>query len=447
MSAGTQSSPYTWSASAPSPKLSEQFPRLCTNETTDTLESTNNTFSNFMQRHTDAPPLESIQFFTSSISNKVLLLLKTTLYFHGSLNIRLVAGQASIFGYTLQPNDKVAANSFPGHGTLCLCPELNAENNNESLDELSEYLSDADFHKIKSEFRSATDAIVELETNSNKSIVMIEKYMNESITSGVIALSKSSRFYETESMLHCNFLKHSKTDVIVGPEWQDIGKMSSISRQVIVGGKDVGKSTLLRYLVNKNLPQFEKILLIDLDIDRPEVFLPKTISATVITTPLLGPGFLKNLTPIKSYLFNVTVLASPMKYLQCVYKLLEYCRSSEELVKMPWIVNTIGYVEKIDFEVTIEIVRAVHPTELIQIEEHDGTILTADFVNKHSFQFLNCKMPEQQCLYALKTIDVVFQVNSRKTSTENDQLAIILSRLANKLPWNASLTKIKPPVR
>lgn len=399
--------------------------------------------------------VKSIQFFTSPISGKVLLLLKTKLYFHGSLNIRLIAGNASVFGYELHQKQEVTANSFPGHGVLYLCPEPRLQHYvdyNESVEGLSEYLTNSDFQKIKTEFVDSTDAIVELENDhGNKSITMIKKYMEESII-GVTASDKFSQFHQTESVLHCNFSQHAETGLKVNPEWEEV-VMSLNSRQIIVGGRAVGKSTLLRYHINKNLTKFQKILLIDFDIERPETFLPKTISATVITKPLLGPGFLKNLVPIKSYLFDdATAFLAPMKYLQCIHKLLKYCRSSNELLKMPWIINTMGYSQRMDFEVTIAIIRAVNPSDLIQIQGHDSmefeVMLPFKIINNHCFKFFDYEMQDVPCSYALHIINTVLHIDDKlwNNSTTNLQLAIVLAKLATKLPWNTNLTKIKPPV-
>lgn len=401
---------------------------------------------------------ESIQFFTSPISSKVLLLLKTKLYFHGSLNIRLLAGAASVFGYELKQNEEVAANSFPAYGILHLCPESSLQHYveyNECVEGLSEYLTCSDFNKLKTAFVSSTDAIVELEYNyKSRSIEMIKRYMDECIVPGGTALDKCSQFHRPESVLHCNFLQHAETGVKEDPQWQEI-TMSLNSRQIIIGGKTVGKSTLLRYLINRNLTEFHKILLIDLDIERPEMFLPKTISATVITKPLLGPGFVQNVSPIKSYLFdNATAFSSPINYLQCIHKLLKYCRSHNELMEIPWIVNTMGYKQMIDFDVTIAIVRAVNPTDLIQIQGHDemefGEVnLTFATVNDHCFKFFTNEKHDVQCSYALHVIDTVLRMDEVKlwnSSTVNIQLAIVLARLADKLPWNADLRKIKPAV-
>lgn len=69
-----------------------------------------------------------------------------------------------------------------------------------------------------------------------------------------------------------------------------------MSKGVICGGKSAGKSTFLRYYVNKLLAQ-GPILVIDLDPGQCEFTVAGNVSATVVTEPLLGPNFTHLRTP------------------------------------------------------------------------------------------------------------------------------------------------------
>lgn len=62
------------------------------------------------------------------------------------------------------------------------------------------------------------------------------------------------------------------------------------SRGIVCGGKGVGKSTFLRYCVNHLLSQ-GPVLVIDLDPGQAEFTVAGSVSATVVTDPLLGPNF------------------------------------------------------------------------------------------------------------------------------------------------------------
>src|SRR6202012_2948656 len=137
----------------------------------------------------------------------------------------------------------------------------------------------------------------------------------------------------------------TNTMLDMNAQWPEIVN-SLRNRQMIYADNNACKSTLLRYLINKKLKTSPKVLLIDLDIGKSEMFLPQTISATVITKPLLGPGFLNKESPQKSYYFeDVTFSDNRLitKYFNCVLRLIHFCINNPELVQLPWIVSTMGY--------------------------------------------------------------------------------------------------------
>lgn len=43
------------------------------------------------------------------------------------------------------------------------------------------------------------------------------------------------------------------------------------------------------------------------------------------------------------YFGGVNVEQSPLKYLECVDHIIKWCRQNEELCKMKWFVNTMGF--------------------------------------------------------------------------------------------------------
>jgi len=70
--------------------------------------------------------------------------------------------------------------------------------------------------------------------------------------------------------------------------------------RILLGGyKNSGKTTMMRYLINKCLQKWNKILVLDLDIGQSEFSIQGCISAYIIDTPLLGPNFTHLTQPIK----------------------------------------------------------------------------------------------------------------------------------------------------
>lgn len=75
--------------------------------------------------------------------------------------------------------------------------------------------------------------------------------------------------------------------------------MLAAPRTVLIGGKSVGKSTFLRYMVNKSLTKWEKVLVLDFDLGQSEFTLPGCVSAVLVEQPLLGTNFTHLMDPIR----------------------------------------------------------------------------------------------------------------------------------------------------
>lgn len=422
-------------------------------------ENVDSPLNNHVEENDMQPFVTTSQFFNSSNSRQVLVLLKTKIYFHGALSIRLIAGNASIYGYELIQNETVYAYSPRKESFLYMSPSAqnHHENNVEvNLHGLPEVFVSSELERIVCNFDSSTDAIVLLENDCNsKSIYMIENYMREAIFSNLEIFDDRHPFQLSESILRCRFLTHTDAGLRLNRQWQDI-VMTVNSRQMIIGGKGAGKSTFLRYLINKNLQEFDRILLIDLDIGLPEMFVPQTVSATIITEPILGPGYFHSTTPYKAYLFgDVNVLVSPIKYLKCVLKLLKHCSCRDELRSMPWVINTMGYSHGFGLELIAAILRALNPTDLIQIQspksdDNVGTILNADVVNGFCFNIFKNEVQymQNECTYLTYVCNAMSserQQDDWNRSQTDLRYAMILSRLGSILQGNVNwITDARP---
>lgn len=73
----------------------------------------------------------------------------------------------------------------------------------------------------------------------------------------------------------------------------------SFALVVIAGGRNVGKSTLMKYLINKSLANSKQVLVLDFDPGQAEFSVMGCVSAVVVSKPALGPNFSHLVTPIK----------------------------------------------------------------------------------------------------------------------------------------------------
>lgn len=152
---------------------------------------------------------------------------------------------------------------------------------------------------------------------------------------------------------------------------------------------------MTQYLINKHISKHPKILLIDLDIGQPICGASQTVSATLISQPLIGAGFLNNTKADKSFLFgDKSIMLSPFKYNECVARLMDFCNCNEEYKNIPWIINTMGYQKGFGLQLMCLLLRVIQPNEVVQIQHSNQRynfkeILKESIVNDFSFSFFS----------------------------------------------------------
>ena len=115
-------------------------------------------------------------------------------------------------------------------------------------------------------------------------------------------------------------------------------------RIIIAGGKGVGKSTFLRYLINRILDEIGPLVVIDLDPGQAEFTLPGCISAVRIDSPVLGPNF-TNQQRSKTLCLNlgdVNVSNISRRFSQQMARLIKRAQDHPDLNKLPRIGSHTG---------------------------------------------------------------------------------------------------------
>ena len=152
-------------------------------------------------------------------------------------------------------------------------------------------------------------------------------------------------------------------------------KASEPSRTLICGAKSTGKSTLLRYLVNRHLSRQNSVIVMDCDVGQPEFSPPGMLTLTLVDEPLLSPPHLHmKREHLKAHFYgHVTSRNDPPTYLEMITDLLnvyreyvaEHCQGREE--EIPLVVNTDGWVKGFGFEVISTIIERLKPTFVMQL--------------------------------------------------------------------------------
>ncbi|XP_062603476.1 polynucleotide 5'-hydroxyl-kinase NOL9-like [Saccostrea cucullata] len=170
--------------------------------------------------------------------------------------------------------------------------------------------------------------------------------------------------------------------------WDEVLSSDRAPIVMVVGGKNSGKSTLNRYLVNHTLNKRSELCYLDCDIGQTEFTPPGCISLQVVNTPLLGPPFThQNIPKICYYYGGLTATDNPNLYMECVRKCLMEYRKLEETKesRLPLVVNTMGWIEDLGLELLISVIRMTLPSLLVQINFRNNKLnaapLNPEFVN------------------------------------------------------------------
>ncbi|KAM7342021.1 uncharacterized protein ACRADG_009585 [Cochliomyia hominivorax] len=409
------------------------------------------------------------KFFNALASNMVLVLLKDPFYVYGTVRLTLLAGAVEVYGHSLQLNAEVEIFSPRGCSVIEIAPSANkntapTEDLKELLKSYEKHFALDDLRTITDLFNPETDAVLLLQRNEarKKLVQQFKKFMNENVFPNINNINIDRPLYNTEYLLRCiiNSSAQEQKCLRLSKQWKQL-HLTTNSRIMLTGGKGVGKSTLLRYLINRHLPKQPEILLIDLDIGQPEVFMPQTVSCTKIKQPLLGPGFMLNLHPDVAYAVGHTNIAlCAHKYMSALQKLIAFCKSQEEYQNIPWLINTMGYNKGFGLELISAIAKELPLTDVIQLQSskdinnfdsilHDHVLtnvprlMFADFNNTENERSDNLK-------YRLHVWQSAVEQESRyqkewEMSAKDMRFAILLARLSEALQGHADwLTDIKP---
>jgi energy-coupling factor transporter ATP-binding protein EcfA2 len=179
------------------------------------------------------------------------------------------------------------------------------------------------------------------------------------------------------------------------------GNSQEAKKVVICGAKGVGKSTCLRYTMNRLLSRYGAVAVMDCDVGQPELFLPGFLSLHIVKKPVLSAGHL-NITPAEFSYFigDISTKSNPDLAMTAVRQLFahyeelrdSYHSKHSEKTKslgsnmyavlaqdedededginecsLPILVNTDGWVRYMGAEILKNIISVVAPTHLFHV--------------------------------------------------------------------------------
>ena len=397
--------------------------------------------------------LKHATFYDCTSDQGVILKLTNTIHFHGILIIRAIANNIQVNGYTLKPDEIITATSMSrADYFLNLTPIAGENYSKEKLQSMvKDLLSDDNAAKLFKTFNPELEAIVHLQQGlPDTTVEMLKNYSTNALLPSKKMILTNSPCQSSELILSAKFFVACENKKIssfeLNEQWNNL-EVKSNTKLVVIGGKNVGKSGLCQFLINKNMESFKKILLVDLDIGQPICGASQTISASVITKPIIGPGYLSKIQPDKSFIYgDKSVMISPFKYVRCVRKLMEFCAGNQDYQNIPWVINTMGYQKGFGLQLICLLIRILQPTDVVQVQHgirsyNFSKILTEEIVNGLGFSFFDvddiADVP-QEAFFTTHVLDSI--VNNRE-----DDLAtkwISNSSDKRKLSMLAQLSKL-----
>ena len=222
------------------------------------------------------------------VGNRKLIIIGggTQVYIIGAFHVKVISGTVDVYGYSLNASDKEV--DLYSVKACAYIPVINSmKGNNLTLydDLLASGLNDYSIKNICK--NSPSCAVVSCTRITNKMTKLLKKHIEHEIVTEVKD-DAIELMFERDPLKSRRFSKSLK----ISSEWDSLLEVvNNDSRIMLCGGKGVGKSMALRYLVNKLLTLHATVLVIDLDPGQPEFTVPGCISAILVNEPILGPSY------------------------------------------------------------------------------------------------------------------------------------------------------------
>lgn len=275
-------------------------------------------------------------------------------------------------------------------------------------------------------------------------------------------LSKLNNYQDVKEIPQV-FSQPFELPVLQTDEWRDIicDMDVDISKRkphecqcsvLLCGGKDVGKSSFCRYIINKMLCKHDAVFYLECDCGQTEFTPPAILSLVKVTKPLLGPPFTHQQKPLKSYFYgHISPQDAPTEYISLIKQLFETYQK-EYLNVGPLVINQQGWVRGLGLSLLVDCIRITSPCFTIQIDSTTvesrnlANDLSKDFVDSQSGWSINQDYESikrsHPCIYLkLKNAKVFDKVNSVKNKSLTSRNIALTAYFSDMFEKHQNLSK------
>ncbi|XP_023311609.1 polynucleotide 5'-hydroxyl-kinase NOL9 [Anoplophora glabripennis] len=320
------------------------------------LKETNSTdFEENLKFQEDELSNSTAEYHDFGDKKVVVLNRNQSISFHGLFNLKVLYGKIEVLGGILDSSSNAANLYSPRGSALLYIKNVTHFQDTDETINVSQLISTKN-NLEKDIFVEANCGVVLCSKLEDTKLLFLEKYVPQKIFPRLENDNAPQVIFEPTGNL--NTIKTSSVwdEVLDDVDWN--------TKLMITGGKGVGKSTLLRFAINRLLNKFDKIRVLDLDPGQSEFTVPGCVSVVTVTEPIFGPNFTHLKKANRSLLSNINVAHDPRAYINCIKSIVAYLETLEEC---PILINYMGFVQGIGLNIVTSVIKCIQPTGIIQI--------------------------------------------------------------------------------
>ncbi|KZC12602.1 Polynucleotide 5'-hydroxyl-kinase NOL9, partial [Dufourea novaeangliae] len=358
---------------------------LDTHTTDVTIPDTETEISNF-QRNSTVDDQNSLRFYC--LRNKVVVVMpeKTRFCFTGKILLKVIHGAVEVYGYRISTNTKpIEIYSPRGYSSVSI--ETSTKFSQDTEPDIWASLSvegiSRDFeNKLVVDIDGIQDgtAVILLTDFKNNLTKFLDIYYPFRLFPKIknVPYQSSTDPKRAEAILqsHLHVGNYSYKQLVVDERVTKEISETMLNRwhanewscTIIAGGKNVGKSTATRCLINSLLPVSKKVVLVDVDPGQTECTPAGCISYSLIEEPLMGPNFTHLKPPVfQLYIGDVNVTRCITRYIEGIKMLVDKLINCPTLSRLPIVVNTMGFTNGIGWDIAVFTIKLIQPSLVVQI--------------------------------------------------------------------------------
>ncbi|XP_069774777.1 polynucleotide 5'-hydroxyl-kinase NOL9-like isoform X3 [Narcine bancroftii] len=393
-------------------------------------------FDSFIDNGTVTSGVSERLFFTAvNVGNErsiVLMPPSQRLTFRGKCQMTCLYGSVQVLGFTIGPGQPAYhLYSLPSHTALSIQAlphgkpgQTKREMKIEVKAVLRQHVAAASRHDLMKEVTASCSVLLleRLDTPETLFLSSFPEYKE------IFALHSKRMISGKHAFSECAPLTSIGVVVLPDDQGMHMSESWTATVQEIVktclddngcpviltcGGKNVGKSTFNRHLMNSLLNHIPCVEFLELDIGQTEFSPPGCMALHLVTNPIFSPPYMHQCEPHKMvYYGNVLCDRDPDRYMEAVkYLYAEYKKGA------PLIINTMGWIKGFGLSVLVDLIRLLAPTHVVQLVttrgSRDSVTLTPEFVQTASGWHTKRKHQIQQ-----KLVDLRMSSNSLSSDEE-----------------------------